>query len=166
MSQRSYKNLSYTAAVPPFLARLRGQNPGASSADGPDPILAARRRPAGVKRSASEEAENAPVVLDEDGNAACADIAADGTVSMKPNTGGSGAEEGKEKTGDDDQQTEASESSKKQETAAIGSPGRKRRAAKVVGADDDNDDQSKDKNGSTKQKKKKAKKIKLSFDEE
>lgn len=65
MSQKiTAKNLTYDNALPPFLARLRGEQ---SARRGPDPILAAQRRP-GQKRSASEEAEDAPVVVDEDGN--------------------------------------------------------------------------------------------------
>ncbi|KAI1639194.1 hypothetical protein F4809DRAFT_175811 [Biscogniauxia mediterranea] len=70
MSQKiNSKNLSYNTELPPFLARLRGQGGRYSDNDGPDPILAARRRPAGRHaRTASEEAEDAPIVVDEDGN--------------------------------------------------------------------------------------------------
>ncbi|KAI0530304.1 hypothetical protein GGR58DRAFT_493797 [Xylaria digitata] len=65
MSQKiTSKNLTYNSSLPPFLARLRGHQAAHS---GPDPILAAQRRP-GQKRSASEEAEDSPVVVDENGN--------------------------------------------------------------------------------------------------
>ncbi|KAI0127275.1 hypothetical protein BJ170DRAFT_624805 [Xylariales sp. AK1849] len=59
------KNLSYDQTLPPFLARLRGQQ--VSDSQSPDPILAARRRPGRI-RSASEDAEDAPIVVDEEGN--------------------------------------------------------------------------------------------------
>ncbi|KXJ97639.1 hypothetical protein Micbo1qcDRAFT_156591, partial [Microdochium bolleyi] len=63
------RNLTYDGTLPPFLARLHGQHSAASDRDGgPDPMLAARRRPGGKKRSASEEAEDAPLVVDEQGN--------------------------------------------------------------------------------------------------
>ncbi|KAL1892821.1 hypothetical protein Cpir12675_004355 [Ceratocystis pirilliformis] len=165
MSQKGYKNLSYTATVPPFLARLRSQAPGSSfsaDSDGPDPILAARRRPAAAKRSASEEAEDTPLVLDENGNVVNADVAADGTVSVKAPQGEADTEAKTEpKT---NAYLERTDTLKKQETAAIGSPSRKRRAARVIGADgDDDQDKGKEKAAG---KQKKAKKIKLSFDEE
>ncbi|KAI0481267.1 hypothetical protein GGR56DRAFT_672288 [Xylariaceae sp. FL0804] len=71
------KNLSYDSTLPPFLARLHGQQHaqhgrgyggyGGDSGGGPDPLLAARRRHRGA-RTASEEAEDAPLVVDAAGN--------------------------------------------------------------------------------------------------
>ncbi|KAG5665831.1 hypothetical protein KAF25_009956 [Fusarium avenaceum] len=152
------KNLSYDNSAPPFLAALRAQ---AAGARGPDPILAAQRRSA-KKRSSSEEAEDAPLVVDEDGNVVSLEVDKDGVV--KDN-------------GDQDlEPAEVKEPAKESENkAAIG--GRKRKVGKVVGdaADEaktegDGDDKKKDvsEKESTKNRKpkKKAKKIKLSFDED
>src|SRR6187549_3213654 len=77
MSQKiTAKNLSYNAEPPPFLAALQAQASGSSF---PDPILAGRRRP--IKpRSGSAEAEDAPVVVDEEGRNVDLTVAADGTV--------------------------------------------------------------------------------------
>ncbi|MBE3048226.1 DUF4604 domain-containing protein, partial [Candidatus Bathyarchaeota archaeon] len=58
------KNLSYNKSLPPFLAALHA---GASSSPGADPLLAANRRH-GTKRSGSAEAEDAPLVVDGEGN--------------------------------------------------------------------------------------------------
>ncbi|AEO69730.1 3fe1f330-6085-4ec4-a60b-4bee97dfa3c7 [Thermothielavioides terrestris] len=76
------KNLQYTANLPPFLARLRGQHASETDPDGPDPILAARRRPA-KPRSGSAEAEDAPLVVDEHGNTLDIAVGADGRVQKR-----------------------------------------------------------------------------------
>ncbi|KUI62324.1 hypothetical protein VP1G_09459 [Cytospora mali] len=66
MSQKiTGKNLQYDQTLPPFLARLKGQH--IADSESPDPILASRRR-AAKPRSASEEAEDAPLIVDDDGN--------------------------------------------------------------------------------------------------
>ncbi|SPJ78180.1 uncharacterized protein FTOL_06569 [Fusarium torulosum] len=152
------KNLSYDNSAPPFLAALRAQ---AAGARGPDPILAAQRRSA-KKRSSSEEAEDAPLVVDEDGNVVSFEVDKDGVV--KDN-------------GDQDREpAEVKEAAKELENkAAIG--GRKRKVGKIVGdaADEvkterDGDDEKKDvsekESAKNRKPKKKAKKIKLSFDED
>ncbi|KAF5024746.1 hypothetical protein F66182_3178 [Fusarium sp. NRRL 66182] len=152
------KNLSYDNSVPPFLAALRAQAAGAS---GPDPILAAQRRSA-KKRSSSEEAEDVPLVVDEDGNVVSLEVDKDGIV---------------QDTGDHDTApADVKEATKEAESkAAIG--GRKRKVGKVVGeaADDakiegGNEDRKKDGDdkepAKNRKPKKKAKKIKLSFDED
>ncbi|KAF9776041.1 hypothetical protein IL306_005818 [Fusarium sp. DS 682] len=154
------KNLSYDNSVPPFLAALRAQAAGAT---GPDPLLAAQRRSA-KKRSSSEEAEDVPLVVDEDGNVVSLEVDKDGVVKD---------------TGDHDSEPPAvKEDTKESESkAAIG--GRKRKVGKVIGeaADEvktegEGDEEKKDKNVSDKESaknrkpKKKAKKIKLSFDED
>lgn len=152
------KNLSYDNSAPPFLAALRAQAAGAT---GPDPLLAAQRRSA-KKRSSSEEAEDVPLVVDEDGNVVSLEVDKDGVVKD---------------TGDQDLEPAAvKETAKESESkAAIG--GRKRKVGKVVGGDADEakaegDGKDKKKDDSDKESaknrkpKKKAKKIKLSFDED
>ncbi|KAI1060381.1 hypothetical protein LB506_007457 [Fusarium annulatum] len=160
------KNLSYDteAAAPPFLAALRAQAAGAT---GPNPLLAAQRRSA-KKRSSSEEAEDVPLVVDEDGNVVSLEVDKDGVVK---DTGDYDVEPAAEKE-------TARESESK---AAIG--GRKRKVGKVIGeAADEAKDEAKDEGkGDDKKKekddaekepaknrkpKKQAKKIKLSFDED
>jgi hypothetical protein len=154
------KNLSYNDSAPPFLAALRAQAAGAT---GPDPLLAAQRRSA-KKRSSSEEAEDVPLVVDEDGNVVSLEVDKDGVV--KDN-------------GDYDVEPAAvKEAAKESENkAAIG--GRKRKVGKVIGetadeakAEHDGEDKKKEKDDAEKEPaknrkpKKKAKKIKLSFDED
>ncbi|KAI1029955.1 hypothetical protein LB503_008050 [Fusarium chuoi] len=156
------KNLSYDteAAAPPFLAALRAQAAGAT---GPNPILAAQRRSA-KKRSSSEEAEDVPLVVDEDGNVVSLEVDKDGVVK---DTGDYNVEPAAEKE-------TARESESK---AAIG--GRKRKVGKVIGEaadeakdEDKREDKKKEKDDAEKESaknrkpKKKAKKIKLSFDED
>lgn len=152
------KNLSYDteAAAPPFLAALRAQAAGAT---GPNPLLAAQRRSA-KKRSSSEEAEDVPLVVDEDGNVVSLEVDKDGVVK---DTGDYDVEHAAEKE-------TARESESK---AAIG--GRKRKVGKVIGEAADEgkgDDKKKEKDDAEKEPaknrkpKKKAKKIKLSFDED
>ncbi|KAK3944394.1 hypothetical protein QBC46DRAFT_375162 [Diplogelasinospora grovesii] len=82
MSQKiTSKNLQYTTTLPPFLARLRGE--ASPDSDAPDPILAARRRP-GKPRSASAEAEDVPVVVDENGNVVDGlQVGTDGSVQQR-----------------------------------------------------------------------------------
>ncbi|KAF5981325.1 hypothetical protein FCOIX_4307 [Fusarium coicis] len=156
------KNLSYDteAAAPPFLAAMRAQAAGAT---GPNPLLAAQRRSA-KKRSSSEEAEDVPLVVDEDGNVVSLEVDKDGVVK---DNGDYGVEPATEK-----------ETAKESESkAAIG--GRKRKVGKVIGeaADEAKDevkgeDKKKEKDDTEKESaknrkpKKKAKKIKLSFDED
>ncbi|EWZ82627.1 hypothetical protein FOCG_04664 [Fusarium oxysporum f. sp. radicis-lycopersici 26381] len=156
------KNLSYDteAAAPPFLAALRAQAAGAT---GPDPLLAAQRRSA-KKRSSSEEAEDVPLVVDEDGNVVSLEVDKDGVV--------------KDTEDYDVEPAAEKETAKESESkAAIG--GRKRKVGKVIGeaADEAKDegkgeDKKKEKDDAEKESaknrkpKKKAKKIKLSFDED
>ncbi|CAJ0540239.1 Ff.00g074510.m01.CDS01 [Fusarium sp. VM40] len=150
------KNLSYDNSAPPFLAALRAQ---AAGARGPDPILAAQRRSA-KKRSSSEEAEDAPLVVDEDGNVVSLEVDKDGVV--------------KDKGDQDPEPAEVKEATKESENkAAIG--GRKRKVGKVVGdaadetkteGDDKKKDVSEKESAKNRKPKKKAKKIKLSFDED
>ena len=177
MSQKvTSKNLSYNSSLPPFLAALRAQ---AGGAPGPDPILANQRRSA-KKRSSSEEAEDAPLVVDEHGNAVSVEVGKDGEVKEKPRT-----------TDDDDDVGDNGESKdtkgaagkmeKQDGDAKFAFGGRKRKVGKVVGdnkADDEDDTpvktarpadskQSKElEKPAEKKGKKKAKKIKLSFDED
>ena len=180
MSQKiTSKNLAYEDKVPPFLAALRAQ---ASGSSGPDPLLASRRR-ATKKRSKSEEAEDAPLVVDEHGNQVSLDLGADGEptgsdAARAPEAAAAGAE------------TTAAEdtAAARQETDRVAGIGgsRKRKAAKVIkdepevalekhGEERDKEDDAADKPAASGKKpegaardklKKKPKKIKLSFDEE
>ncbi|KAF4961755.1 hypothetical protein FGADI_118 [Fusarium gaditjirri] len=154
------KNLSYdtAAAAPPFLAALRAQAAGAT---GPNPLLAAQRRSA-KKRSSSEEAEDVPLVVDEDGNVVSLEVDKDGVVKD---------------TGDYDVETAAEKETAKESESKAAIGGRKRKVGKVIGeaADDDEgkrEDKKKEQDDAEKESaknrkpKKKAKKIKLSFDED
>ncbi|KAI1773629.1 hypothetical protein F4818DRAFT_421179 [Hypoxylon cercidicola] len=170
------KNLAYANDLPPFLARLRGQQQQQRDSDSPDPILAARRR-AARPRSASEEAEDAPLVVDEEGNA----VAFPGADTDAPI----------ETKGDDVEGRQGEEvdkqSERERERVAVIGAGKKRKVGRIVGGGGDEDEGntaatdrakgedlsalkkavadsgSKDAKSSTKQGKKKAKKIKLSF---
>ncbi|KAI0434023.1 hypothetical protein F5Y09DRAFT_297518 [Xylaria sp. FL1042] len=134
MSQKiTSKNLTYDTALPPFLARLHGQQTARS---GPDLLLAAHRRP-GQKRSASEEAEDAPVVVDEDGN----------VITRFP----VGSDDKVEATAQDPELQEDSPQtqearaghlahSKEEKVASIG-VSRKRKAGRVVGEGRSSDDE-------------------------
>lgn len=183
------KNLHYDQSLPPFLARLKGQH--AVDADSPDPILASRRRQA-KPRSASQDAEDAPLIVDDDGNVlAGVEVAADGTVTANEEAGSGtgGDEDGRETDGAKDGGLEGKGAGARQEdkVATIGGS-KKRKLGKVVGADAEDDKQ--DDHGRAKEKaivgehsratasnksttedktkgpaktKKKSKKIKLSF---
>lgn len=168
------KNLSYDDSLPPFLARLRNQH--AAAASEPDPILAARRR--GAKpRSASEEAEDGPLVVDEDG------VTVTGVTVGKD---GAVVEQAEEEGGDRKEGEEAEKGKEKEEKMAAIGGGRKRKVGKVVGGHDEEGEEeviedggkvAKKGEGTAKGKKndqskdqakgkKKTKKIKLSFGDE
>lgn len=176
MSQKiTSKNLSYSSDLPPFLARLQAQTSGsgaASASDGPNPILSNQRR-SGKKRSASEEAEDAPTVVDEQGNTVAVEIGRDGTVKAREPPAGEGDEE--------ESRNEGKDGKKDGEVKSVVG-GRRRKAGRVIGdaAEEGADgEESRTAGGSvakTDEKpsaanreskpKKKAKKIKLSFDED
>lgn len=140
------KNLHYDQSLPPFLARLKGQH--AVDADSPDPILASRRRQA-KPRSASQDAEDAPLIVDDDGNVlAGVEVAADGTVTAnektRPGAGGDG--HGTEADGAEDGGLEGKGEGKgagarsEDKVATIGGS-KKRKLGRVVGADAEDDKQ-------------------------
>lgn len=166
MSQKiNSKNLSYDTSLPPFLAAMRAQ---AGAIDGHKAPSIGQRQ-LGKKRSDSEEAEDAPLVLDEDGNVMSVDIENDGTVRQRDGDGGK-AEDGEEDEVKKD--GEGTEPSMKP-SAAIG--GRKRKVGKIIGdaAHDTTaseapkaDKEARESDPKEKKAKKKAKKVKLSFDEE
>ncbi|KAI8717691.1 DUF4604 domain-containing protein [Fusarium sp. LHS14.1] len=152
------KNLSYDNSAPPFLAALRAQAAGAT---GPDPLLAAQRRSA-KKRSSSEEAEDVPLVVDEDGNVVNLEVDKDGIVKEPADH-------------PLDPSTEKEPAKEPESKAAIG--GRKRKVGKVIGeaAEEPTEKETDGKKGKkgdvdeavkNRKPKKKAKKIKLSFDED
>lgn len=168
------KNLHYDQSLPPFLARLKGQH--AADADSPDPILASRRRQA-KPRSASQDAEDAPLIVDDDGNVlAGVEVAVDGTVTTTNQEAGQGADGNEDST-----ETGGSKDggARLEDKVAMIGGSKKRKLGKVVGADAEDDKQEKEKDGLGLQKqgraakedktkgpakaKKKAKKIKLSF---
>merc|ERR1712000_12311 len=75
MSQKiTGKNLSYDTALPPFLQALRSQTGGSDQ-----PQTTGQRR-AAKKRSDSEDAEDVPVVVDEDGNVVTVEVDKEGQV--------------------------------------------------------------------------------------
>ncbi|KAI2609191.1 hypothetical protein GGR54DRAFT_388155 [Hypoxylon sp. NC1633] len=122
-SKITSKNLSYSTDLPPFLARLRGQHQQQHDSDSPDPILAARRR-AARPRSASEEADDSPLVVDEAGNT----VAFPGTeVPLDTKDGEPSSEK-------DEAQKE--EKAEKVKVAGIGA-GKKRKVGRVIGGDKD-----------------------------
>ncbi|KAK1597043.1 uncharacterized protein LY79DRAFT_541979 [Colletotrichum navitas] len=157
------KNLSYDTTIPPFLRALHAQ--AAGNAADPDPILSKRRR-AGKKRSDSEEAEDAPLVVDDEGN----------VVDVRVNKDGGVDEEALKKEGKGGETATMKEERREAEKLAGIGASKKRKAGKVVGGDaaedagDDRDmfkDAKKDDEGAKKKApKKKGKKIKLSFDPE
>ncbi len=171
MSQKiSGKNLHYDTSLPPFLARLRGE--AAANNDGPDPLLVRNRRHA-KPRSGSAEAEDAPPVVDDDGNVVQGlKVGADGAVTETETDKSPGKGDGEQ--GDDEKaeaDKEKGDLKEKVKIAGIGG-GKKRKAGKVVGADEGEEkvgDKPDSKNGGDSDvkvappAKKKAKKIKLSF---
>ncbi|KAG6353333.1 hypothetical protein INS49_007505 [Diaporthe citri] len=138
------KNLHYDQSLPPFLARLKGQH--AVDSDSPDPILASRRRQA-KPRSASQDAEDAPLIVDDDGNVLSGvEVSADGTVTANQEAG-SGA--GGDRDGDNRETDGARDGGlegkgagarRKDKVATIGGS-KKRKLGKVVGADAEDDKQ-------------------------
>ncbi|KAI1122927.1 hypothetical protein F5Y10DRAFT_252880 [Nemania abortiva] len=135
MSQKiTAKNLTYDNSLPPFLARLRGQQTAHS---GPDPILAAQRRP-GQKRSASEEAEDAPVVVDEDGNLV---YLKDGVLDVEDGDKKDiNDEDSKEKESPSNGEDRDLASGKEREKVAVIGASRKRKVGRVIG-DEQSDDE-------------------------
>ncbi|OTA99345.1 hypothetical protein M426DRAFT_16521 [Hypoxylon sp. CI-4A] len=122
------KNLAYSSDLPPFLAKLRGQHQQERDSDAPDPILAARRR-AARPRSASEEAEDAPLVVDEEGNTVDFSPDADADADTKHDDDDNDKSSGDDATGKEKEK-------EKEKVAGIGA-GKKRKVGRVVGAGED-----------------------------
>ncbi|KOS20933.1 hypothetical protein ESCO_004494 [Escovopsis weberi] len=186
MSQKiTAKNLSYDSSLPPFLAALRAQ--AAGHAQSPTP----QRRGAAKKRSASEDREDAPLVVDEHGNAIdLDDLEAREEPDPEPSLTGSANQRRQQQ---DDGKPAAETKSAMSVGVGVGvGAGKKRKVGKKVGGEetdaaddkvgrrerkkhDGGDDQDAKKEGPVKAVtssdsrastgKKKAKKIKLSFDE-
>ncbi|KAG5970890.1 hypothetical protein E4U58_000500 [Claviceps cyperi] len=168
------KNLSYNSSLPPFLQRLHAQAGGAT---GPNPILAAQKRSV-KKRSSSEEAEDAPLVVDEHGDSVAVQFEKDGTIREVERKADPA------KPLDDEHDESAIKSNATtvktvaEKTSSMGA--RKRKIGKVIGqgyseagaktedVQDRNNADRKDKAQVDKKGKKKAvtKKIKLSFQED
>ncbi|KAL2157058.1 hypothetical protein VTH06DRAFT_7516 [Thermothelomyces fergusii] len=135
MSQKiTAKNLQYSATLPPFLARLRGQHASATDGDGPDPILAARRRPA-RPRSGSAEAEDAPLVVDEHGNAVDGvAVGADGSVREKrPESRQQQQQQQQEEDEEERQRDLPADAAPAERLAGVGDQRKKRKLGRVVG---------------------------------
>jgi len=172
------KNLQYSSTLPPFLARLRGEA-SSSLGEGPDPILAAQKRPS-KKRSDSAEREDAPTVVDTEGNILGDIKIVDGIVhtttkeETETDTNKRGGTIG---DGDGDGGTENDKDKDKKNgegSVGIGAGNlKKRKVGRVIGAEEPEEQEAKGKEKvksvedipSSKKKgdKKKAKKIKLSF---
>ncbi|KAK3358457.1 hypothetical protein B0T24DRAFT_600159 [Lasiosphaeria ovina] len=138
------KNLHYNSRLPPFLARLHGE--AASGSDGPDPILAAQRRPTKAKRSGSEEAEDAPLVVDERGHTVDGldvQFGADGAVTGATRTG-AGEDEADATQGGDTTATGTAAAAASKDVAdgsqLVVGGAKKRKVGKVIGAHSDDDD--------------------------
>ncbi|KAI6382639.1 hypothetical protein MCOR25_000639 [Pyricularia grisea] len=135
MSQKiTGKNLSYSQNLPPFLARLQGQ--GRGPADGPDPILAGRRRAARPR----DDGEDAPVVLDEQGNVVDdVRVGVDGSA-VRTASGGNGEDD--DGDGDDGEGGDktAGEGGGSKREVGIGARKRKVAAGRVIGGGDEDDD--------------------------
>lgn len=160
MSQKiTSKNLSYNSSLPPFLQALHAQ------AGGSEPATTGQRR-AGKKRSGSEEAEDAPLVVDDEGNVVNVEVDKEGVIKSG-------------EAPEDDAESKPAKNDAESSKAAIGE--RKRKVGRVVGEaaeeveDVGKSEDRKEKDGKcgkdkdeTKEKKpkKKTKKIKLSFDDE
>jgi hypothetical protein len=165
MSQKiSAKNLHYDQKLPPFLARLRGE--AAGNNDGPDPLLVRNRRHA-KPRSAPEEAEDGPLILDEEGNAVSGvRVGVDGTVTETEKKDADDKEEDKN-AGKAAEEKEEEQLKHKEKTAGIGAT-KKRKAVKVIGGDEvdeagEEGQRSRTEKQKPREKKAKSKKIKLSF---
>ncbi|RDA93509.1 hypothetical protein CP533_3962 [Ophiocordyceps camponoti-saundersi (nom. inval.)] len=155
----SSSKLRYDAALPPFLAALRAQASATESS--PDPQAPSRRR-VGQKRSASEEAEDGPLVVDERGHAVDVNDSRlldidrqhhDATLSSEAGSSSSAAAAGSS--------TADAAAGPKREKPAVGS--RRRRTGRLVGQDAESAAEPAPATPS-KPKKKYTKKIKLSFD--
>ena len=175
----SAKDLHYDTTLPPFLARLRGQAASGGAGDGPDPLLVRNRRHA-KPRSGSAEAEDAPLVVDGDGNVVQGlSVGADGAVTEGDTSRGVGEQtvgaEEAGKAGDAVDEAGGEEVKEREKIAAIGGE-KKRKVGKVVGADEGEARDTRGEAGkgrdadgegkpaaAAKKKKKAAKKIKLSF---
>lgn len=149
MAQKiSNKNLHYDQTLPPFLARLRDQH-NAAIGDGPDPLLAAHRRAAKPRDQAAID-EDAPVIVDEEGNVVAVGtmtVGVDGTVTRT-------AKGEVEEERDEDEEKEEREKGDKQEKEKQGGGmiggKRKRKVGKIVGADDEEEVEGEDVENTTK----------------
>ncbi|KAI1487555.1 hypothetical protein F5X96DRAFT_649349 [Biscogniauxia mediterranea] len=140
MSQKiNSKNLSYNTELPPFLARLRGQGGRYGDNDGPDPILAARRRPAGRHaRTASEEAEDAPLVVDEDGNVV--DLRGKDVEGLTQGREKDSSEQAASKKEGEEEEANKEKEREKEKVAGIGAS-KKRKVGRLIGSGGDADEE-------------------------
>ncbi|KIH89785.1 hypothetical protein SPBR_01033 [Sporothrix brasiliensis 5110] len=129
MGKFNANSLSYSQNLPAFLAKLQGQYKDDRNGQRADPILATQRR-AAKKRSASEEAEDAPLILDDNGNVmAGVTVDTDGIATMdnKDKHDEAGTTKRYEKT-----------STSVDGVVGIGA-GKKKRLGRVIGGESDGD---------------------------
>ncbi|KAK4215399.1 hypothetical protein QBC37DRAFT_125254 [Rhypophila decipiens] len=179
MSQKvTAKNLQYNSSLPPFLARLRGQEAESRAHGGPDPILASQRR-IGKPRSASAEAEDEPLVVDERGEVV-------NLAAMNEDNDHTQEKAGEEGEGDKADKGTGEGPATEEKKDDLTKSKKKRKLGKVIGGRDEDDEDENErsdkaklqtettkkevvetgtgkKEGGAGNKKKKAKKIKLSF---
>lgn len=168
MSQKiNSKNLSYSQNIPPFLAALQAQAGSAAH----EPVSIGQKR-SSKKRSASEEAEDAPLVVDEDGNVVNVEVDKEGGVVDKD-----GGDQGKD---DGEAATDKNHSGHECNKRAISNwRAHRQKKGRVVGEEAEQKDAGEEKStqadkkagdadapSKEKKPKKKVKKVKLSFDED
>lgn len=126
-------NLAYNPNIPSFLANLQNQVAGHDAG----PARSTNRR-LGKTRSASEEAEDAPVIVDEDGNATTLTMDKSGNIATEEGEKTT-AEKSSEKE-EDGQEDGAQTKTAAKATSATSIGGRKKRTAKMVAGDDEDDE--------------------------
>ncbi|KAJ2905914.1 hypothetical protein MKZ38_003702 [Zalerion maritima] len=138
--------LEFNRRIPAFLQQM--QNAQASQYDQPNPQLTSNRRH-GKPRSKSEDAEDAPLVLDHEGNVvegASVDVHGEvvslnvaGAEGSSTATGwGTKGKTDEGKNGQSQQDKEGEEDGKREKVASIGNV-RKRKAGRVIGGEAEDD---------------------------
>ncbi|KAF2015023.1 hypothetical protein BU24DRAFT_226873 [Aaosphaeria arxii CBS 175.79] len=153
------KGLTYQAAEPAFLQRLRGGLAGEDSARHERPI------PRNKRLQKDDDEDDAPTYVLEDTNQSLSKAEYDALVA--------GEDQPKDAPADEDQaaaggeKKDASSQQSKDKIAEVGKMTKKRKAIKVIGADAEDEEDSKPNakpdGKAVKKPKKKAKVVKLSF---
>ncbi|KAF2278661.1 uncharacterized protein EI97DRAFT_448535 [Westerdykella ornata] len=143
------KDLTYDAAQPAFLQRLRGQIAGDGSAR-PEPSIPRN------KKLVRDDEDDAPTYVLEGTNQSLTKAEYEALVAGKD---ADAAEDSAPTT----IEHKDAPSQPKEKIAEVGKGSKKRKAAKVIGGDEEDDDAGKDEAKVVKKAKKKAKPVKLSF---